>query len=144
MILRGAAVINPDRVTPVISSVLYNNGGVPEWSKGTDCKSVGDAFGGSNPPPTTILGNKLYVGDFRINIYRGRYLNYITSCIRLATLFREILAIPAASMRLFKLKESVFGLSGSSSVGRASAFQAGCREFESRLPLHCTVQCPDF
>ena len=26
-------------------------------------------------------------------------------------------------------------MSGSSSVGRASAFQAGCREFESRLPL---------
>ena len=26
--------------------------------------------------------------------------------------------------------------SGSSSVGRALAFQAGCREFESRLPLH--------
>ena len=26
-------------------------------------------------------------------------------------------------------------LSGSSSVGRASAFQAECREFESRLPL---------
>lgn len=26
-------------------------------------------------------------------------------------------------------------LCGSSSVGRASAFQAGCREFESRLPL---------
>ena len=28
-------------------------GGVPEWSKGTDCKSVGSAFGGSNPPPST-------------------------------------------------------------------------------------------
>ena len=28
---------------------------------------------------------------------------------------------------------------GSSSVGRASAFQAGCREFESRLPLQ-TIQ----
>jgi hypothetical protein len=26
--------------------------------------------------------------------------------------------------------------SGSSSVGRAPAFQAGCREFEPRLPLH--------
>ena len=25
---------------------------------------------------------------------------------------------------------------GSSSVGRAPAFQAGCREFEPRLPLH--------
>ena len=28
-------------------------GGVPEWSKGADCKSAGVAFGGSNPPPTT-------------------------------------------------------------------------------------------
>ncbi len=34
-------------------------GGVPEWPKGTDCKSVGDAFGGSNPPPTTIRVVKL-------------------------------------------------------------------------------------
>ena len=31
-------------------------GGVPERSKGTDCKSVGEAFGGSNPPPSTIHG----------------------------------------------------------------------------------------
>ena len=30
-----------------------NTGGVPERPKGTDCKSVGEAFGGSNPPPTT-------------------------------------------------------------------------------------------
>ncbi len=30
-------------------------GGVPEWPKGTDCKSVGTAFGGSNPPPSTIF-----------------------------------------------------------------------------------------
>ncbi len=37
-------------------------GGVPEWSKGTDCKSVGDAFGGSNPPPTTIF-ELIDVGD---------------------------------------------------------------------------------
>ena len=28
-------------------------GGVPERSKGADCKSVGSAFGGSNPPPST-------------------------------------------------------------------------------------------
>ena len=31
------------------------NGGVPEWSKGSDCKSDGSAFGGSNPPPTTSV-----------------------------------------------------------------------------------------
>ncbi len=28
-------------------------GGVPEWPKGSDCKSDGSAFGGSNPPPST-------------------------------------------------------------------------------------------
>ena len=26
------------------------NGQIPEWPKGTDCKSAGNAFGGSNPP----------------------------------------------------------------------------------------------
>ena len=30
-------------------------GGVPERSKGSDCKSDGYAFEGSNPSPTTIL-----------------------------------------------------------------------------------------
>jgi hypothetical protein len=28
-------------------------GEVPEWPKGADCKSAGNAFGGSNPPLTT-------------------------------------------------------------------------------------------
>ena len=28
-------------------------GGFPEWPKGTDCKSAGNAFGGSNPPSPT-------------------------------------------------------------------------------------------
>ena len=31
----------------------YGYGSVPEWPKGTDCKSAGDAFGGSNPPAPT-------------------------------------------------------------------------------------------
>ena len=47
------------------------NGGVPEWSKGTDCKSVGDAFGGSNPPPSTnIIGADQWIGAmfFLINL----------------------------------------------------------------------------
>ena len=29
-------------------------GGVPEWPKGTDCKSAASSFGGSNPPSSTI------------------------------------------------------------------------------------------
>ena len=31
------------------------SGGIPERSKGTDCKSVGSAFAGSNPAPATLL-----------------------------------------------------------------------------------------
>ena len=29
------------------------SGWVPEWPKGADCKSVGNAFEGSNPSPST-------------------------------------------------------------------------------------------
>ena len=34
---------------------VYNkfiHGWIPEWPKGTDCKSAGDAFEGSNPSPS--------------------------------------------------------------------------------------------
>ena len=30
------------------------NGWIPEWPKGADCKSVGNAFEGSNPSPTIL------------------------------------------------------------------------------------------
>ena len=33
-----------------------HNGGVPERLKGTDCKSVGYAYVGSNPTPSTSAG----------------------------------------------------------------------------------------
>jgi hypothetical protein len=65
----------------------YFYGGVPERSKGPDCKSGATGFEGSNPSPSTQSAH-------------GR-----RPC-------------------------------GSSSVGRAPAFQAGCRGFDPRLPLH--------
>ena len=37
-------------------SIILNcqeHGGIPEWPKGADCKSVGNAFEGSNPSPST-------------------------------------------------------------------------------------------
>ena len=34
-------------------------GGFPEWPKGTDCKSAGYAFGGSNPPSPTKTKNTI-------------------------------------------------------------------------------------
>ncbi len=38
------------QVAGSIPIASYCLGEVPERSKGTDCKSVGSAFGGSNPP----------------------------------------------------------------------------------------------
>ena len=35
------------------------NGWIPEWPKGTDCKSAATCFGGSNPPPSIELHKKL-------------------------------------------------------------------------------------
>ena len=38
----------------LISDIQH--GGVPEWPKGADCKSVVKDFEGSNPSPSTICG----------------------------------------------------------------------------------------
>ena len=38
---------------------LKNYGWIPEWPKGADCKSVGNAFEGSNPSPSI----QIYLSD---------------------------------------------------------------------------------
>ena len=48
--------------SPIASSVVENDfgsslGRVPEWPKGTDCKSVVSDFEGSNPSPSTAEVN---------------------------------------------------------------------------------------
>ena len=44
--------------SPSTGSITYGKqsseyGGIPEWPKGTDCKSAVSDFGGSNPPSPT-------------------------------------------------------------------------------------------
>ena len=39
----------------------HKSGWIPEWPKGADCKSVGNAFEGSNPSPS-ILTQDLFLG----------------------------------------------------------------------------------
>ena len=34
---------------------ISDYGWVPEWPKGTDCKSAANCFGGSNPPPSIFI-----------------------------------------------------------------------------------------
>ena len=40
---------------PEVLAHTFKYGGVPEWPKGADCKSVASRFGGSNPPSSTRL-----------------------------------------------------------------------------------------
>ena len=35
------------------------NGQIPEWPKGTDCKSAANCFGGSNPPLPILLNEEI-------------------------------------------------------------------------------------
>ena len=39
---------------PELADWLRNYGWIPEWPKGTDCKSAGTAFEGSNPSPPIL------------------------------------------------------------------------------------------
>ena len=49
--------------SPIIGFIQFNielyYGQIPEWPKGTDCKSAATCFGGSNPPPSIELHKKL-------------------------------------------------------------------------------------
>ena len=52
-----------------IGSIL---GWIPEWPKGADCKSVSNAFGGSNPPPSTcIFSEKCAIIYYNFIMTRG-------------------------------------------------------------------------
>ena len=44
----------------VVGATHY--GRIPEWPKGTDCKSAGDAFEGSNPSPSTTTPEHIRSG----------------------------------------------------------------------------------
>jgi hypothetical protein len=52
-----------------VMAVFSASGEVPEWPKGADCKSAGEAFGGSNPPLSTT--QYLQVGDSGIKRKRS-------------------------------------------------------------------------
>ena len=58
--------------SPIIGLVIIKYGGIPEWPKGADCKSVSCAFGGSNPPsPTHNKSIKSIVVSYNLIIVAG-------------------------------------------------------------------------
>ena len=48
---------------------LIAYGGVPKWPKGTDCKSAGFAFDGSNPSSSTKIPNAKAFGILLFTSY---------------------------------------------------------------------------
>ena len=44
------------------------HGGVPERPKGTGCKPVGSAYGGSNPPAPTWEGSKFGSNELTVGL----------------------------------------------------------------------------
>ena len=46
-------VIGSSPIGPIKLKKEY--GWIPEWPKGTDCKSAANCFGGSNPPPSSAI-----------------------------------------------------------------------------------------
>ncbi len=53
-------------------------GGVPEWPKGSDCKSDGSAFGGSNPPPSTMF----FLQEVRVPDGNLRYIRALAGVVQ--------------------------------------------------------------
>ena len=51
------------------------HGRIPEWPKGTDCKSAVNDFGGSNPPSPT----KLRIEGCGVLLFSRRFPNYFIS-----------------------------------------------------------------
>ena len=55
----------------IIKFNILSYGRIPEWPKGTDCKSAANCFGGSNPPPPSCFKDIEQISwnrQFNINI----------------------------------------------------------------------------
>ena len=50
-------VIGSSPIIGFLKILYFHNGWIPEWPKGTDCKSAAYCFGGSNPPPSILKFN---------------------------------------------------------------------------------------
>ena len=73
------------------------NGWIPEWPKGTDCKSAANCFGGSNPPPPIKFCS--------LNFYVRRVgLNSSSKPIRCAARRKEVCPLGTSRAQEFASK----------------------------------------
>ena len=94
--------------SPNIGSYFFQknkqfNGRIPEWPKGTDCKSAALCFGGSNPPPSTHIAR--YV-EFGVLAQLGEHLPYkqrVTGSSPVGPIFYQIISRGGAVWKLVGL-----------------------------------------
>ena len=53
-------VIGSSPIIGFLKILYFHNGWIPEWPKGADCKSVGTAFEGSNPSPSSEFSSYIF------------------------------------------------------------------------------------
>ena len=63
---------NPSTSSTDKQTISY--GGIPEWPKGADCKSVVTDFGGSNPPSPTIMVVQKRCNRKKVRFYRAFFV----------------------------------------------------------------------
>ena len=104
------------------TSDVYNLiiGWIPEWPKGTDCKSAAICFGGSNPPPSILESavwhfhkNFIVAGWSSLEARRAHNPKVVGSNPTPATMYPKGTKCP------------------DSSVGRAADWKSACRWFDS-------------
>ena len=66
----------------------FKDGEVPEWPKGTGCKPVGSAYGGSNPPLSTmgLITERQEVGSLKNRQRKMKSFQLVTSLFLFLTL----------------------------------------------------------
>ena len=112
--------------SPPASSIFsVHLGGLPERPKGAGCKPAGIAYVGSNPTPSTGTCVQVRAGA---GADAARGLDPAFGALNKKS------AIARGGIVDHNSRPSVHR--GSSSTGRASAFQAERRGFESLLPLY--------
>ncbi len=70
-----------------IVTLAFRRGGIPEWPKGADCKSVVSDFGGSNPPSPTKTMSTASRRCFLFWSNKGRWIQKPVKTVRW-TVFR--------------------------------------------------------
>ena len=122
-----------------MSQRRVGNGGVPKRPNGADCKSAGSAFGGSNPPLSTIFGEQSeehFGSGIENALWNFLEVKGHSGERAVGQMLRGIRGPGNSGKQNLRTVFNGSARAGIAQLARARAFQARGRGFESRFPLH--------